>query len=152
MKDFTFFWQDKAPEETREYGMGFIIHNTLLGMIEPKDQGTERLLTLRLHITDGPFTLISAYAPTLHSSQDAKDHFYDQLHATIRRISCGEALLLLSDFNARVGADHQTWPGCLSPHRISKMNENGQRMLEHCMLNHLCITNTFKTKPQHKVS
>ena len=33
------------------------------------------------------------------------------------------------------------------------MNDNGQRLLEFCTLNHLCITNTFfQTKPQHKVS
>ena len=79
-KDFTFFWRGKSPEEVREDGVGFAIRNTLLSMIELGDQGTERLLTLRLHTTDGPVTLISAYAPTLTSSQDAKDAFYEQLY------------------------------------------------------------------------
>ena len=152
-KDFTFFWQGKAPEETREYGVGFAIRNTLLGMIEPGNQGNERLLTLRLHTTDGPVTFISAYAPTLTSPQEAKDAFYEQLHATIHSIPNSEVVMLLGDFNARVGADHDTWPDCLGHHGIGKMNDNGQRLLELCTLNHLCITNTyFQTKPQHKVS
>ena len=32
------------------------------------------------------------------------------------------------------------------------MNENGQRLLELCTFHDLCITNSFHTKPQHKVS
>jgi len=29
-------------------------------------------------------TVLSAYAPTLTSDEDSKDHFYDTLHATLR--------------------------------------------------------------------
>ena len=32
------------------------------------------------------------------------------------------------------------------------MNENGQRLLELCSFHDLCITNSFRTKPPHKVS
>ena len=36
---------------------------------------------------------------------------------------------------------------------IGNMNENGQRLLETCSFNDLCVTNTFfKNKPQHQVS
>ena len=152
-KDFTFFWRGKAADETREYGVGFAVKNSLLNMIEPGEVGTERILTLRLHTTDGPVSLISVYAPTLHSTQEAKDEFYDQLQSVIQKIPTTESLLLLGDFNARVGVDHASWPRCLGRFGIGNMNENGQRLLELCTLHDLCITNTFfQTKPQHKVS
>ena len=32
------------------------------------------------------------------------------------------------------------------------MNDNGQRLLELCTFHDLCFTNSFLTKPQHKVS
>ena len=54
-----------------------------------------------------------------------------------------ESVLLLVDFNARVGADHASWPRCLGRFGIGSINENGKRQLELCTLHDLCITNLF---------
>ena len=152
-KDYTFFWQGKASDEPREHGVGFAVKNSLLKMVEPGSNGSARLLTLRLNTTDGPLNLVSAYAPTLMASPETKDEFYENLASIIKNIPNSEQLALLGDFNARVGADHESWPSCLGHHGIGKMNENGQRLLEFCTFHDLCITNSFfKTKPQHKVS
>ena len=35
-KDYTFFWQGKAPEEPRLHGVGFAIKNSLLPMVTPQ--------------------------------------------------------------------------------------------------------------------
>ena len=56
---------------------------------------------------------MSVYAPTLTSAADAKDKFYDDPSAAIRNIPESHSLFILGDFNARVGADHETWPSCL---------------------------------------
>ena len=48
-KDYTFYWQGKGSGEHREYGVGFAVKNSLLSMIEPGSNGSERLLTLRLN-------------------------------------------------------------------------------------------------------
>ncbi|KAG6929472.1 craniofacial development protein 2, partial [Chelydra serpentina] len=105
-KNYTFFWQGKSAEEIRECGVGFAVRNSLLGMVEPGQQETERLLSLRLHTSTGPVNLISVYAPTLGATRDTKDEFYDQLDMIIRSIPKEEHLILLGDFNARVGTDH----------------------------------------------
>ena len=47
-KDYTFYWCGKAADETREHGVGFAVKNSLLSMIEPGEEGTDRILTLRL--------------------------------------------------------------------------------------------------------
>ena len=152
-KDYTFFWQGKKVDETREYGVGFAVRNTLLPMIEPSENGSERILTMRMQTSEGPVNFISAYAPTLYSSDEAKDQFYDQLHRILQDTPSQEQLFLIGDFNARVGTDLESWPTCLGRHGIGKMNDNGQRLLELCTWHNLCITNTFfQTKPQHKVS
>ena len=152
-KDYTFFWQGKASNEPREHGVGFAVKNNLLKMVEPGSNGSARLLTLRLNTTEGPLNLVSAYAPTLMATPETKDEFYENLSSIIKNIPNSEQLALLGDFNARVGADHESWPSCLGHHGIGKMNDNGQRLLEFCTFHNLCITNSFfKTKPQHKVS
>ncbi|XP_066282992.1 uncharacterized protein [Branchiostoma lanceolatum] len=152
-QDYTFYWQGKGSNEPREHGVGFAVKNTLLRMVEPGSNGSARLLTLRLNTTKGPITLVSVYAPTLAATPEVKDEFYENLTATIRNIPSDEQLVLLGDFNARVGDDHESWPACLGKFGVGKMNENGQRALEFCAYHNLCITNSyFQTKPQHKVS
>ena len=152
-KDYTFYWQGKGSGEHREYGVGFAVRNSLLSMIEPDSNGSERLLTLRHNTTAGPVTLVSVYAPTMSATSDTKDELYENLAAIISSFPNNEQLILLGDFNARVGADHDTWPSCIGQFGVGKMNENGQRLLELCTYHDLCIANSyFRTKPQHKVS
>ena len=66
-RDYSFFWQRKAADETREHSVGFAIKNNLLGSIIPPSEGTERLLKLQLQTSAGLVSLISTYAPTLTS-------------------------------------------------------------------------------------
>ena len=68
----------------------------------------ECLLTLRLNPTTGQVTLISVYAPTLSATPDTKDIFYENLASTIRNIPSKKQVVILGDFNARAGADHNS--------------------------------------------
>ena len=63
-------------------------------------------------------------------------------------------LLLIGDFNTRVGSDHAPSLALLSrTSRLRKNEQKGQRLLELCSLRNLCITYTFfEGKPQHCVS
>ena len=112
-KDYTFYCQGKSAEHRREHGVGFAVRNTLLKTVKPGDKGCERLLTLRLYTSDGPISLISAYAPTLASTPEAKDECYSNLNVVIKNIPNNEQLVLLGDFNARVGADRAPGPPSL---------------------------------------
>ena len=93
------------------------------------------------------------YSPTLHSSPEDKDKLCEVLDAAVSKIPATELIHILGDFNARVGADHESWPDVLGHHGIGKMNENGERLLEFCCYHKLCVTNTFfENKVRHKVS
>ena len=129
-KDYTFFWQGKRFNEPREHGVGIAVRNSLLRMVEPGSGGSERLLTLHLNSATGPVTLISVYAPTLSATPDTKGMFYKNLASIIRNIPSKEQVVVLGDLNARVGADHGSWPSCLGHFGVGKMNENGHRLLE----------------------
>ena len=93
------------------------------------------------------------YALTLCAAPEDKDPFFEALDETISRIPSTDALYLLGDFNARVGADREAWPSCLGAYGRGKMNDNGQRLLELCCYHGLCVTNTsFPCKEIHQVS
>ncbi len=50
-------------------------------------------------------TVVSAYAPTLDSEEEVKETFYACLDETLSRIPKKDKIILLGDFNARVGRD-----------------------------------------------
>lgn len=40
-KDYIFFWKGKYFDELREYGVGFVVKNSLLSMVELDGEGLE---------------------------------------------------------------------------------------------------------------
>ena len=145
---YTYFWIGKSVNEKRESGVGFAIRTSLLSKLEEMPVGiNERIMSLRLRIDKGRFvTLFSVYAPTLNSAEESITSFYSQLRHALRSTPKDDKIILMGDFNARVGMESDTW-NCLGPHGTGTMNSNGMLLLELCEEFGLCITNTYF---QHK--
>ena len=141
-KTYTFFWSGKSEKEKRESGVGFAIKTSLVGKIEggtPKAIN-DRLMTVRLPLAKKRFaTFISVYAPTMQHTAEFKEQFYSELRAAISDTPKSDKLVILGDFNARVGTDSSAWEGVLGKHGVGKCNSNGQLLLELCMTNDLLI-------------
>ena len=97
---YTIFWQGKSIEEKREHGVGFAVKNSLLTVTEPPVNGSERILTIRLSTQTGRANIMSVYAPTLCSTAESKDQFYEELDVAISNIPKTEQLYILGDVNA----------------------------------------------------
>ena len=151
--DYTFFWRGRAQDEARQHGVGFAVRNRLLSHIIEPSGGNERMLRITLLTDQGNIHLFSLYAPTLAADAGVKDAFYEELDGELATVPAPEEIVLLGDFNARVGSDNQAWPDCLGPYGVGKINENGQRLLELCTYRGLSVTNTFfKSKMRHRVT
>ena len=100
-------------------------------------------MTMSFPLEGSTLTIISAYAPTLAKSDEIKDSFYGQLSDAIDEVPASHKLLVMGDFNARVGTDHTSWENVISSHGVGNENSNGTRLLSLCAQNELCITNTF---------
>ena len=83
---YTLFWQVKGIEEKRENGVGFAVKNSLLTVTEPPVNGSPCILTIRLSTRAGCANILSVYAPTLWSTADSKDQFYEELDVAIGNI------------------------------------------------------------------
>ena len=94
--------------------------------------------------------MVSAYDPTMTNSDDVKDNFY--LNTIVCFIPWSNKLLILGDFNTRVGQDHTTWENVIGHHGIGKSNNNGL-LLNLCASHELLITNTvFRLPNRNKTS
>ena len=155
---YTLYWSGKSKDEHRLSGVGFMIKNTITGRLQNLPVGhSDRLMSLRLPLCEDKFlTIISVYAPTLQADPATKEGFYAELRTLLGQISKDDKILVMGDFNARVGRDFNVWPGVLGRHGIGSCNENGRLLLELCAEQGLSITNTlfqqkarFKTTWQH---
>ena len=72
---------------------------------------------------------------------EVKDKFYDDLNSVISAAPQTDKLILLGDFNARVGTDHQTWKGVIGTEGPGKCNSNGFLLLRKSAEHELLITN-----------
>ncbi|BHF85807.1 hypothetical protein SprV_1002898000 [Sparganum proliferum] len=142
---YTFFWSGRPRTERRDAGVAFAIRNDIVGRLPCLPQGiNDRLMSLRLPLRRGGkfATIISAYAPPMTSPMAAGDKFYEDLHALLATVSKADKLIVLGDFNARVGTDHTDWRGVLGPH--------GLLLLRTCAEHRLILTNTFFCLPERE--
>ena len=88
-------------------------------------------MTLRLPLSGKRHaTIVSAYVPTMTNPDEVKDKFYDYLDSVISATPRTGKLILVGNFNARVGTDHQTWEGVIGTEGIGKCNSNGLLLLK----------------------
>ena len=149
---YTFFWSRRKKEERREVEVGFTIKSHLISKLSGLPKGiNDRLMTLRLPLSGKRHaTIVSAYAPTMTDPDEVKDKFYDDLDSVISAAAWTDKLILLGDFNARVGTDRQTWEGVIGSEGVGKCNSNRLLLLRKCAEHELLITNTVFRLPTRR--
>ena len=84
---------------------------------------------------------------------EVKDKFYEDLNAVITTVPSTDKLIILGDFNVRVGSDSTTWEGVIGQYRVGNCNSNGLLLLQTCAEHGLLITNTIfhlpNLQPEH---
>lgn len=76
-----------------------------------------------LSTSAGPVKIFRFYTPTLSSPSESKDRFYEEPYNAIKVIQSTEHLYLLDDFNAQVGADHNSWLQCMRHFGVRKITK-----------------------------
>ena len=149
---YTFFLKGKPEGDKCYHGVGFAIRTTLVSHLQGKYPIgiNERLMTMSFPLEDSTLSLISAYAPTLAQSDVTKESFYGALNDAIAAVPSSHKLLVMGDFNARVGKDYSSWENIVGKHGVGNENSNGTLLLSMCSQNELCITNTIFQQPNNR--
>ena len=153
--DYSFFWSGKPEGERREAGVGFAIKKDIVSTLtEMPIPISDRIMTMRLPLSKDNFaTIVSVYAPTMTNPDENKEALYNQLANTLRQIPQNDKMLLMGDFNARIGRDNDKWPLVMGKHGIGRCNSNGELLLALCSEFELIVTNTmFKQKDERKTT
>ena len=121
----TIIWSGK--EDHHEGGVALIITKEASRALLKWTPINERLLYARFNSRFTKLSIIVCYAPTEAAEEELKD-FYNSLQATVETIPKHDMLLILGDFNAKVGEGNEDRRRIMGREGIGEINENGERL------------------------
>ena len=75
------------------------------------------------------------------------------LHGVIDGVAKKDLILLIGDFNAKVGSNNTDFETIMGKHGLGEMNDNGEMFADFCSFNKLVIGGSvFPHKKAHKVT
>lgn len=87
---------------------------------------------------------MDVYAPTMTYTSVERESYYHELNTqVVQRAPREDKLIILGDFNARMGSDSETYCNIIGKLEREEKNSNGHLLLNFCSQLELCITNTF---------
>ena len=149
----TFLYSGSADEDApHEKGVGLFLSQLAYNSLMEWEPVSERILSAKFKTKCQNTTIVQIYAPTELADADLKDEFYSMLQATINKISRRDIVILMGDFNAKVGR-RITNGDVMGGEGLGEQNDNGERLVDFCATNGLVIGGTlFPHKTVHKVT
>ena len=112
-----------------------------------------RVLRARFFDKHSKLTIIQCYTPTNDAEPEEKEAFYSMLQADNERAPAHDILIIMGDFNAKVGSDYVGRERTMGSQGCGNMNENGGILCDFCGLNNMMIGGTlFAYKDIHKLT
>ena len=108
---------------------------------------SNRIILLKLKSQKIDANLIQVYAPTMDSNENAIQRFYKDLDATKKKCKSAEMLLVMGDWNAKIGCSMEQ--PTIGGYGLGGRNERGDLLIDWCHENSMVVTNTwFKNHPR----
>ena len=142
---YTIYRSGKPSTEKRLSGVGFTVRTSIVSKLETlPSRHSDGIASMRLPLNiEQHLTLFSVCSPTLRAEPAEKERFYFDLRSLLQSTPAADKVLILGDFNARVGRDTEAWKGVLGRHGVGNCNDNGRLLLEFCSEQQLTITSTI---------
>ncbi|VDP23966.1 unnamed protein product [Heligmosomoides polygyrus] len=105
-----------------------------------------RIMSLRLDMKKGYWTVMSVYAPQTGCPKHEKDDFYFSLEEAIRSVPLGDHLSIAGDMNGHVGSGRRGVEMVHGGKGIGLVNPDAERILDLAIANDLVVCSTFFAK------
>jgi len=125
-----------GKEDKHEQGIGFLVHKDIVNTVIGCRPVSSRVITSRLRASPFNITIIQTYAPASDYDDDAVGDFYDHLQEILDQSLKKDILVVLGDWNAKVGEDaFKNWKGTFGRYCNPETYERGLRLLEFACYN-----------------
>jgi endonuclease/exonuclease/phosphatase family metal-dependent hydrolase len=140
--DYTLLYSGSV-KKTGQLGTGFMMSTAVKKCLLEFEPQSNRICKIRLKGKFRNVTLISAHAPTNEKDDQEKESFYEDLEEVYNRIPRYDMVIIMGDFNAKIGKQEyqQQVTGPYSIHDIN--NENGNMLTQFATRNKLMVKSTM---------
>ena len=127
-------------------GVGVLIDKSLKnGVMEVRRQG-DRIILVKLFVSDMVLNVISAYAPQVGHDECAKRQFWEDLDGLVRAVPSSEKLFIGGDLNGHIGSTSAGFEVVYGGFGYVSRNQEGEEILAFATTFDLMITNTLFRK------
>ncbi|KAL0879221.1 hypothetical protein ABMA27_003004 [Loxostege sticticalis] len=130
-------------DENSNNGVAFVLPTRIKNCVLGYEPISDRIMTIRIKATPVNLNIIQVYAPTSNSSDKVLEDFYRELEKAITKTSKREVLIVLGDFNAKIGNDAYLMSHCAGKFGLGQRNDRGDRLIQFATDNDLIISNSF---------
>lgn len=123
-------------------GVAILLAKTAQNALMSYKPVSDRLLTARFRTSTGAVSIMQVYAPTADADDADMEEFYGTLQREINNSPKSDQLVVMGDFNAKVGTGQDADLAVMGKYGIGERNERGDRLVDFCFANNLFITNT----------
>lgn len=128
------------------HGVGFIMHPETAKHIIHTNYISERIILVQIKEGSRTTTIVQTYAPCNDSyNEDDRKEYFDKLSDILNSVSESDDLIVMGDFNGRIGTRRSPWEEGMGPFsdKDTVCNSNGEHLLNLCSQQGLIITNSF---------
>uniref|UniRef100_A0A8D8VC16 Craniofacial development protein 2 n=1 Tax=Cacopsylla melanoneura TaxID=428564 RepID=A0A8D8VC16_9HEMI len=139
--EYTIYYSG-TTNDTAEYGVGIILEKRIAHCVTNFVPVSERILLIQINARPVNINIIQIYAYTTEcKDEDLIEKFYEQITDLTKTIPKHEMLLIMGDFNAKIGK------GRIGEHignfGLGERNDRGERLSMFAVEQDLIVTNTF---------
>jgi len=129
-------------EDYHRSGLALILSSLAEKALLGCNSVNDRIITARFKTAVGCMIICRVYAPTTNEDDEEMTSFYDKLQEIIVSIPKSDMIIMMGDFNAKVGQSDRNSNGVVGGFGYGQRKERGDRLVAFCALNELVNTNT----------
>ena len=109
-------------ETSRSNGVGFLVKNNLVSLIDKYEPISDRLAVLSLKTKFCNIVFLQCYFPTTDYPDEDIMEMYEEIEEIIRLVPKRDDLYVMGDFNCKVGDLHINYPEAVGKHTTGQSN------------------------------
>ena len=147
--DYQIIW--KGRNQDSKHGVAFILTPEMANKVISINYKNERIIGIDIDLKHKQISLIQVYAPQQGRPVREKEEFYENLQDTYEEAPFKENIIILGDLNGHIGTERTGIGNIIGAFSIGNRNNEGERLIDFCVLNSLSIMNTYyKHQDSHK--